>query len=81
MTLVSERQELERELERKIAQAINDKQCDKCSHLKVCGIYKAFAPLIENTYTAKGVDEPIDPKDLAKICKEFLPLFLTPPRT
>jgi len=81
MTLVSTREEMEEELERRIAQTINDKQCDKCAHLKVCGIYKVFAPLIENTYTAKGVDEPIDPKDLAKICKEFLPLFLTPPKT
>jgi hypothetical protein len=50
------------------------KSCEKCSHLPVCSVYRAIAPLINSFEVRK----PFEAKELAKICKEFTLNILTP---
>ena len=42
--------------------------CDKCGHLVVCSIFRAFAPLMMKEFED---NIPIEPTDLAKICNQF----------
>jgi hypothetical protein len=42
--------------------------CNKCSHIKVCGVFKAIAPLM----TSFDQDKPFEPEQLARICKYFV---------
>ena len=42
--------------------------CDKCTHLVVCSVFRAFAPLMRKEFEG---DMPIDPVHLAKICNKF----------
>ena len=50
----------------------NDNQfelsCDKCGHLVVCSIFRAFAPLMRKEFED---NTPIEPTELAKICNQF----------
>lgn len=59
-------------------EAVEDAQvhrvCTECIHFQVCTIYKAVAPLIEENFEE---DKPLDPKDTAKICKEFAPVMVS----
>jgi len=43
------------------------RSCKRCSHLAVCSVYRAIAPLINSFEIRK----PLNPDDLAKICTEF----------
>ena len=45
------------------------KSCDKCGHLPVCSIFRAFAPLMRNEFEN---DMPIEPTDMAQICNKFI---------
>ena len=45
-----------------------DKSCKMCSHVKVCSIYRAVKPLLENW---EEKDRPFEAEEIAKICKEF----------
>jgi hypothetical protein len=45
-----------------------EKTCDKCGHLPVCSIFRAFAPLIRHEFEE---NPPVDPTHLAKICEFF----------
>jgi len=42
--------------------------CRNCSHVRVCAVFRAIAPLIKN-----WTDEtkPFDPDNLAAICREY----------
>jgi len=51
------------------------RSCKRCSHLAVCSVYRAVAPLINSFEIRK----PLNPDDLAKICVEFT--LLLPPTT
>jgi hypothetical protein len=50
------------------------RSCEKCSHLPVCSVYRAIAPLINSFEVRK----PFEAKELAKICKEFTLSLMTP---
>ena len=43
------------------------RKCSRCSHLNVCSVYRAVAPLINSFEVRK----PFDPQSLAVICQEF----------
>lgn len=43
------------------------RSCKRCSHLAVCSVYRAIAPLINSFEVRK----PFDVDKLAVICKEF----------
>ena len=43
------------------------KSCKECSHLPVCSLYRAIAPLMENFK-----EKPFEAEQLAIICKELL---------
>jgi len=55
-------------------EAKNGRVCSKCVHVNVCSIYRAIAPLINNSFKSH---KPFEPEDLAKICKEFMPVIAT----
>ena len=45
-----------------------EKKCSYCVHIKVCAVYRAVKPLMNNW---EEQDAPLDVNDLAKICREF----------
>ena len=45
------------------------RSCTKCSHLKVCTLIRAIAPLISNWEEGQ---RPFEATDLAAICLEYL---------
>lgn len=45
-----------------------DKNCKLCSHVKVCAVFRAVKPLLENW---EEQDRPFEAEVVAKICKEF----------
>ena len=45
--------------------------CTKCLHLNVCAVYRAIAPLL-NSFEGR---KPFEAKELARICKEYTPLY------
>jgi hypothetical protein len=45
------------------------RSCEKCSHLKVCTIVRAIAPLIANWEEGQ---RPFEATDLAAVCLEYL---------
>ena len=45
------------------------RSCTKCSHLKVCTLIRAIAPLIANWEEGQ---RPFEATDLAAICLEYL---------
>ena len=47
--------------------------CKNCSHVRVCAIFRAVAPLINSFEEAR----PFEPEDLAQICREFKPNEVT----
>jgi hypothetical protein len=55
-----------------IKQYIAKTSCIHCSHLNVCALYRAIAPLLQN-----WKDPPINPEDLAIICSQFLSSQIT----
>jgi hypothetical protein len=48
------------------------KSCEYCEHLKVCAVFRAIKPLMENW---SEEDRPFLPEDLANICKEWKPIL------
>lgn len=52
---------------------IAKRSCSHCGHSRVCALYRAVAPLIENWKT----EPPIATEDLAVICNQFLSSQLT----
>jgi hypothetical protein len=50
------------------------KKCGRCSHVNVCAVYRAVAPLINSFEVRK----PFDPQNLAVICQEFTWHVITP---
>jgi hypothetical protein len=44
------------------------KSCDKCAKVRVCGIFRAIAPLMKSFED----HQPFQAEDLATICNEFL---------
>lgn len=52
----------------------NSRVCTNCVHINVCSLYRAIAPLIENSFKDK---KPFDAVKLAVICKEFMPVIAT----
>jgi len=52
-------------------------QCTKCGHIKVCAVFRAIAPLMED-FKKKGGEPPFEAVEMAKICKNYLPAFLVP---
>jgi hypothetical protein len=61
-------------LDEREREAFDVKSCKRCSHLPVCSVYRAIAPLINSFEVRK----PFEPDELAKICKEFTLNVLTP---
>jgi len=55
----------------------NLKSCERCSHLNVCAVYRAVAPLL-NSFEAR---KPFEAKELARICKEFELMVIVPQNT
>ncbi len=56
--------------EKEIAQnAFGSRRCDACGHVRVCGGFRAIAPLIASF--PEGA-RPFETEDLAKICGEFI---------
>jgi len=56
-----------------IKQYIAKRSCLHCSHINVCALYRAIAPLLENWKQ----NPPINPEDLAIICSQFLSSQIT----
>jgi len=50
------------------------RKCGRCSHVNVCAVYRAVAPLINSFEVRK----PFDPQNLAVICNEFTLQTITP---
>jgi len=48
---------------------IANRSCVKCGHIKVCAVFRAIAPLLQNW---KENERPFEPEDLATICKVFV---------
>lgn len=49
----------------------NGRSCKSCSHVNVCAVYRAIAPLLNSFEDRK----PFDPADLAKVCIEYVPVY------
>jgi len=65
------------EMERRIeARGSEGRVCTNCVHLNVCAVYRAVAPLLNSFEERK----PLSPVELAKICKEYMPVIATPTR-
>jgi len=41
--------------------------CKSCSHVRVCAVFRAIAPLLNSFQEAR----PFEPEDLAVICQEY----------
>jgi len=41
--------------------------CKTCSHVRVCAVFRAIAPLLNSFEEAK----PFEPEELAVICREY----------
>ena len=46
--------------------------CKYCEHLKVCAVFRAIKPLMENW---SEEDRPLNVEDLANICREWKPIL------
>lgn len=51
------------------ANNIFEQTCDKCGHLPICSVFRAFAPLMRKEFEK---DMPINPIFLGKICTKFV---------
>ncbi len=61
------------EASEKMTEALNaiiGPKCFKCSHYRICGIFLAVYPLVENYPIGKD-KSPIRAEDLAKICLDY----------
>jgi hypothetical protein len=52
------------------------KSCQKCAHIRVCAVYRAIDPLLNQSFT--DATKPFDTNDLANICKAFVATSLLP---
>jgi len=50
------------------------KSCLKCAHIRVCAIFRAIDPLLNQSFT--DATKPFQTEDLANICKAFAPSIL-----
>lgn len=44
------------------------KKCIRCAHLRVCTLFRAIAPLLEQW----SEEKPFEAEDLAQICRYFI---------
>lgn len=50
------------------------RECTSCGHIVVCSLFRAIAPLIEQSFTDET--KPIEAKNLAQICNQYIPASL-----
>jgi hypothetical protein len=64
-----------KELTKEVNKIFKDPKCTGCSHLNICGVFRAIAPLMESFNGSLGRTKPFEAEEMAKICVYFTPIL------